>query len=184
MSRNRIKMVAIAASKQVCLLSMVVLLAAGISFGKPAVSLSRKSGPPTSKLLVSGSGYKPYAEIDIYFDTKDEAKAIANGSGSFSKISIEAVSYTHLDVYKRQGSQSTINNRRDSRRFPHSTVLFSGSRSPCFPSVRGPRLPPRGAARVPRGAQDRDGDLLSHHVAPVALFGQLSANASQGTTSK
>jgi outer membrane protein assembly factor BamB len=69
---------------------MVVLLAAGISFGKPAVSLSRKSGPPTSKLLVSGSGYKPYAEIDIYFDTKDEAKAIANGSGSFSKISIEA----------------------------------------------------------------------------------------------
>ena len=87
MSRIRIKTVAIAASKQVCLLSMVVLLAAGVCFGKPAVSLSRKSGPPTSKLLVSGSGYKPYAEIDIYFDTKDEAKAIANGSGTFSKIS-------------------------------------------------------------------------------------------------
>jgi outer membrane protein assembly factor BamB len=69
---------------------MVVLLAAGMCFGKPAVSLSRKSGPPTSKLLVSGSGYKPFAEIDIYFDAKDEAKAIANGSGKFSKISIEA----------------------------------------------------------------------------------------------
>jgi outer membrane protein assembly factor BamB len=90
MNRIRIKTVAIAASRQVCLLSIVVLLAAGACFGKPAVSLSRKSGPPTSKLLVSGSGYKPYAEIDIYFDTKDEAKAIANGSGSFSKIAIEA----------------------------------------------------------------------------------------------
>jgi outer membrane protein assembly factor BamB len=90
MSTIRIKTVAIATSKQVCLLSMVVLLAAGVCFGKPAVALSRKSGPPTSKFLVSGSGYKPYAEIDIYFDTRDEAKAIANGSGKFSKISIEA----------------------------------------------------------------------------------------------
>jgi outer membrane protein assembly factor BamB len=90
MSKIRITTVAISASKKVCLLSMVVLLAAGVCFGKPAVSLSRKSGPPTTKFLVSGSGYKPYAEIDIYFDTKDEAKAVANGSGKFSKISIEA----------------------------------------------------------------------------------------------
>ena len=67
-----------------------MLLVAGVCLGEPAVSLSPKSGPPTTKLLVSGSGYKPYAEIDIYFDTKDEAKVIANGSGSFSKISIEA----------------------------------------------------------------------------------------------
>ena len=83
-------MVAIGASKQVCLLSIVMLLVAGVCLGEPAVSLSPKSGPPTTKLLVSGSGYEPYAEIDIYFDTKDEAKVIANGSGSFSKISIEA----------------------------------------------------------------------------------------------
>ena len=87
---SRIKMAAIGASRRVCLLSMVVLLAAGVCFGKLAVSLSHKSGPPTSKLLVSGSGFNPSAEIDIYFDTKDEAKAIANGSGSFSNISIEA----------------------------------------------------------------------------------------------
>jgi outer membrane protein assembly factor BamB len=90
MSRIRIKTVAIAASRQVCLLSIVVLLAAGVCFGGPSISLSRKSGPPTSKLSVSGSGFKAYAEIDIYFDTKDEAKVIANGSGKFSKISIES----------------------------------------------------------------------------------------------
>src|ERR1039458_1857602 len=87
---SRTKMVAIGTSKQVCLLSIVVLLAAGDCFRKPAVSLSPKGGPPTSKLLVSGSGFKPCAEIDIYFDTKDEAKAIANGSGSFSKFAIQA----------------------------------------------------------------------------------------------
>ncbi len=90
MSGIRTKTVAIATSKQVCLLSMVVLLVAGVCFGKPAVSVSPTSGPPTSKLLVSGSGFKANAEIDIYFDTKDEAKVIANGSGSFSNISIEA----------------------------------------------------------------------------------------------
>ena len=90
MSRIRIKMVAIGASRQVCLLSMVVLLAVGVCFGKLAVSVSPASGPPTSKLLVSGNGFKANAEIDIYFDTKDEAKVIANSSGSFSKIAIEA----------------------------------------------------------------------------------------------
>jgi len=90
MSRITIKTAASAASKQVCLLSIVVLLAVGVCVGQPVVSLSRKSGPPTSKLLVSGSGFNPSAEIDIYFDTKDEAKAISNGSGSFSNISIEA----------------------------------------------------------------------------------------------
>jgi outer membrane protein assembly factor BamB len=88
--RIRVKTVAIAASRQVCLLSSVVLLAAGVCFGKLAVSVSPTSGPPTSKLLVSGSGFKANAEIDIYFDTKDEAKVIANSSGSFSKIPIEA----------------------------------------------------------------------------------------------
>jgi len=56
---SRTKMVAIGASKQLCLLSVVVLLAAAVCLGEPAVSLSPKSGPPTTKLLVSGSGYKP-----------------------------------------------------------------------------------------------------------------------------
>src|ERR1700693_1976515 len=87
---SKIKMVAIGATKQLCLLSAVVLLVAGVCFSKTAVSLSPSSGPPTSKLLVSGSGFKPHATIDIFFDTKDEAKAVANGSGAFSRIAIPA----------------------------------------------------------------------------------------------
>jgi hypothetical protein len=52
------------------------------------VTLSTKAGPPTTNVLVSGSGFSPDAAIDIYFDTTDEALASANGSGSFSKIKI------------------------------------------------------------------------------------------------
>jgi outer membrane protein assembly factor BamB len=87
---SKIKMVAIGATKQVCLLSAALLLLAGVCFSKAAVSLSPSSGPPTSQLLVSGSGFKPHATIDIFFDTKEEAKAIANSSGSFSKIAVQA----------------------------------------------------------------------------------------------
>jgi hypothetical protein len=59
----------------VSLLSMVMLLAGGVCFGGPAVSLSRKSGPPTSKFLVSGSGFRAHAEIDIYFDTNGRGES-------------------------------------------------------------------------------------------------------------
>jgi outer membrane protein assembly factor BamB len=105
MNRIRIKMVAIASSRQVCLLSIVVLLAAGACFAKPAISLSLTSGPPTSKLLVSGSGFTPYAEIDIYFDIRDEAKATADGSGSFSNISIQAPASALPGRYKVRAVQ-------------------------------------------------------------------------------
>lgn len=73
-------------------LSIVALQIAGVCCGggRPAVSLSAASGPPTSEVLVSGSGYEPYAEVDIYFDTKNEAKAIADGSGSFAQFAIRA----------------------------------------------------------------------------------------------
>lgn len=53
-------------------------------------ALPAGEAPPTTHLRVSGSGFTAYAEIDIYFDTKDEALAVANGAGSFSKITIKA----------------------------------------------------------------------------------------------
>ncbi len=81
-------MSAFGAAKQVCLEYTVVLLVAGICFSQPTVSLSPTSGPPTSKLLVSGSGFRPNAAIRIYFDTQREAKATADGTGSFSKVAI------------------------------------------------------------------------------------------------
>jgi outer membrane protein assembly factor BamB len=65
---------------------VVVFLA--ISCLSQTVSTSPKTGPPTLTVLVSGSGFGASAAIDIYFDTTDEALAIANGSGAFSKIPI------------------------------------------------------------------------------------------------
>ena len=68
----------------------VLLGGAGGCWAQPAITLSPTSGPPTSKLSVSGSGFAANAAVDIYFDTKDEALVSANGQGSFSNIQITA----------------------------------------------------------------------------------------------
>jgi len=77
------------AGKQACLVSIAILLLAGFCFSQPAISLSTTSGPPTTVLRVSGSGFAPYAKVDIYFGTGDKALAIADGSGSFSQIAMQ-----------------------------------------------------------------------------------------------
>jgi outer membrane protein assembly factor BamB len=56
----------------------------------PSITLSKKSGPPTSKVLVSGSGFKPNVGVDIYFGTKDEALVVTNGQGEFANAKIYA----------------------------------------------------------------------------------------------
>jgi outer membrane protein assembly factor BamB len=56
----------------------------------PSITLSKKSGPPTSKILVSGRGFDPNVGVDIYFDTKDELLVVTNGQGGFEKAKIQA----------------------------------------------------------------------------------------------
>src|SRR5208283_1569616 len=89
----------------------ITLLFASLGFGQPKVTVSPKSNPPTTNVLVSGSGFSPYAAIDIYFDTTDEALASANASGAFSKISIpvpaSAVPGTHwVTAVQRSNNES------------------------------------------------------------------------------
>jgi outer membrane protein assembly factor BamB len=55
----------------------------GVSSAAPSVTLSKKSGPPTSQILVSGRGFEPNVGVDIYFDTKDEALVVTNSRGDF-----------------------------------------------------------------------------------------------------
>ncbi len=69
---------------------VAVFLLAGFCFGQPSVSLSPTSGPPTTGIHVSGSGFKPHAAIDIYFDKKHEKLVISDGSGSFKDVLIHA----------------------------------------------------------------------------------------------
>src|SRR5262245_64869942 len=54
----------------------------------PRVRLSSHSGPPTSTLRVSGTGFGAHRAVDIFFDTTDEALAATNGKGAFSRITI------------------------------------------------------------------------------------------------
>src|SRR5579885_2854827 len=75
---------------RVTLLTVAFLTLTGLCVAQPAVNLSPRTGPPTTNLQVSGSGFTPYSQIDIYFDTKDDALAVADASGSFSKINITA----------------------------------------------------------------------------------------------
>ena len=65
----------------------------------PSVRLSRDSGPPTSRVRVSGTGFGAHRAVDIYFDTTDKALVSTNGNGAFSGIPVtvpaSAVPGTH-----------------------------------------------------------------------------------------
>jgi outer membrane protein assembly factor BamB len=75
-------------NRQALALYGVILIFTGLCFGQ-SVTLSPKSGPPTTKTYVSGSRFAPNAEIDLYFGTKNVAIINANSSGSFSKFALE-----------------------------------------------------------------------------------------------
>jgi outer membrane protein assembly factor BamB len=65
----------------------------------PAIAVSPATGPPSSKVTVSGIGFGSAEGADIYFDTTDLALAGADPNGSFGPISItvpvSAVPGTH-----------------------------------------------------------------------------------------
>jgi outer membrane protein assembly factor BamB len=54
----------------------------------PVVTLGSLSGQPGSTVLVRGGGFTAGAAVDIYFDTTDEALAIANGLGTFTNVPV------------------------------------------------------------------------------------------------
>src|SRR5216684_6041575 len=65
-----------------------LLLLGGLCVAQPAVKLSATVGPPTTNLLVSGSGFSAFVAIDIYFDTTDLALVTTDATGAFSQIGI------------------------------------------------------------------------------------------------
>ena len=66
------------------------LLLSAIASAAPSITLSRETGPPTSRILVSGRGFAPNVGVDIFFNTKDEALVVTNGQGEFNKAKIHA----------------------------------------------------------------------------------------------
>lgn len=71
-------------------LFVACLLPSGRAHAAPSIALSKKSGPPTSRILVSGRGFKPHVGVDLFFDTKDKALVVTNGKGEFSDVRIHA----------------------------------------------------------------------------------------------
>jgi outer membrane protein assembly factor BamB len=62
----------------------------GIATAAPSITLSKRSGPPTSRIGVSGRGFEPNVGVDIYFGTKDEALVVTNDKGEFRNAGIGA----------------------------------------------------------------------------------------------
>jgi outer membrane protein assembly factor BamB len=71
-------------------LLMACVLLPAVCSGTPSITLSRTSGAPTTRILVSGQGFEPNIGVDIFFDTKDEALVVTNGQGEFTNAAIYA----------------------------------------------------------------------------------------------
>jgi outer membrane protein assembly factor BamB len=71
-------------------LFVACLLLCGTASAAPSITLSKKSGPPTARILVSGRGFDPNVGVDIFFDTKDRALVITNRKGEFHDAGIYA----------------------------------------------------------------------------------------------
>ncbi|MGA8215775.1 MAG: hypothetical protein WB799_19435 [Candidatus Sulfotelmatobacter sp.] len=83
---------ALTVGRQFSLMPIAILILASFCLSQPAVQLGPAVGPPTTNVLVSGSGFSADASIDIYFNTTFEASALADGSGSFSNVAIQVPS--------------------------------------------------------------------------------------------
>src|SRR5690349_8258765 len=97
-----------------CLLGLAVLLMVGASWAEPTISLSKSYGPPTTKLLVSGSGFDPNVTVNIYFDRQYLASADTDASGAFGQTGIQVPAsaksgvhwVTALEDHTRIGGQA------------------------------------------------------------------------------
>ena len=71
------------------------LLLSAVANAEPSIALSKKSGPPTSRILVSGRGFEANVGVDIFFDTKNKALVVTNGKGEFHDAAINAPRSAH-----------------------------------------------------------------------------------------
>jgi len=76
-------------------LFVACLLLCGLASAAPSITLSKKTGPPTSRIEVSGRGFEPNVRVDIFFDTKDEALVVTNSKGEFNKAGAYAPRSAH-----------------------------------------------------------------------------------------
>ena len=71
-------------------LFIACLFLSTMAIAAPSITLSRKTGPPTIGIRVSGSGFAPNAKVDIFFGAKDEVLVVTDGQGEFKDARIHA----------------------------------------------------------------------------------------------
>ena len=94
----------------IVILSQAVLCSSANALA-PSITLSKKMGPPTSNIVVSGSGFGARAQVDIYFDMTIEALVVTDANGAFGGTAIQAPRSAHpgehwVRALERKSNQS------------------------------------------------------------------------------
>jgi outer membrane protein assembly factor BamB len=74
--------------KATVLCVITCLLAVAVS-ATPAVKLSTASGPPTTNVKISGSGFPASSLVDLYFDSTNVVLVVSSATGTFSNIPLK-----------------------------------------------------------------------------------------------
>jgi len=75
----------------------------------PGISLSITSGPPTSLVNVTGSGFGVYETVELSFDSHPISAATTNSSGAFTKkITIPAAALPGVHTIQAVGQESGL----------------------------------------------------------------------------
>jgi hypothetical protein len=60
---------------------LACLLLTGMANAAPSIALSLESGPPTTRILASGNGFQPDADVNVYFDFDKETQVVTDAQG-------------------------------------------------------------------------------------------------------
>src|SRR4051794_26144140 len=63
---------------------VTALAVPGLASAAPTATLTTTSGPPTTTLTVTGAGFDPSTQVDVFFDTGDLATAVSSTTGAVS----------------------------------------------------------------------------------------------------
>ena len=91
----------------------------------PTITISPTVGPPTTTVLVSGSGFDPYAQVDIYFDASDLATATTTGAGGFGGGSSRSGIPLQVPISARPGAHWIVVIERSGHKMARKSFLVS-----------------------------------------------------------
>ncbi len=65
----------------------------------PAITLSASSGPPTTNVTVTGTGFAPYERVNVYFQSTDLLAAATNATGALHAVDLTIPASTQPGNY-------------------------------------------------------------------------------------